>query len=148
MQSGILVDISGNARIADFGYLRIARNKNADNYRIGPSLWATPEIRLGDFQVTKESDIFSFGMVIIEVRGDRTVICKPTHPLHKVFTGEVPFGKNDWPTITKIRRGKRPSRPNHPDFTESLWVLTQRCWSHKPRDRPKIEEVIEVLKEL
>ena len=100
-------------------------------------------------KVTKESDIVAFGMVIIEVGGDRMVIWKPTHPLHEVFTGEVPFGKNDQPTITKIRSSrKRPRRPNHPDFTESLWVLTQRCWSHKPRDRPKIEEVIEALKEL
>ena len=70
----ILVDTSGNARIADFGCARIARNKNADGLWIRASAWAAPEIRLGDFQVTKESDIFSFGMVIIEVGGDRTIM--------------------------------------------------------------------------
>ena len=49
---------------------------------------------------------------------------------------------------TKIISGERPGRPNHSDFTESLWVLTQRCWSHEPQDRPDIREIIGVLKEL
>ena len=87
-------------------------------------------------------------MVIIEVGDDRTVICKPTHQLHKVFTGEVPFGKNDRQTVSKIGSKERPRRPNHPDFTEPLWVLTQRRWSHEPRNRLNIKEVIKVLKEL
>ena len=77
------------------------------------------------------------------------VICKPTHPLHKVFTGEVPFAKNDLATaVIKIRSRERPRQPDHSDFTGSLWVLTQRCWSHEPQDRPNIKEVIKVLKEL
>ena len=50
--------------------------------------------------------------------------------------------------IQKILNGERPRRPNHPNFTESLWELTQSCWSEEPRDRPGIREVIEVLKEL
>ena len=66
----------------------------------------------------------------------------------KVFTGEFPFGRNERETKSKVERGERPRRPNHSDFTESLWVLTQRCWSHEPQDRPNITEVIEVLKEL
>ena len=87
-------------------------------------------------------------MVIIEVGGDQTVRRKPTHPLHKVFTGEVPFGKCDWPTVLiEIESGEQPGRPNHSDFTEPLWVLTQRCWSHEPRDRPNIKEAIEVLQD-
>ena len=83
-----------------------------------------------------------------EVGDDRTATSKPTHPLHKVFTGEVPFGKNNWLTAeTKIGRGERPKRPKHSDFTESLWELTQRCWSDEPQHRPNIKEVIEVLKD-
>ena len=132
----------------DFVHAAIAGNKNADGRWIGASSWAAPETWRGDRQVTKESDIFSFGMVIIEVGGDQTVIRKLTHPLDKVFTGEDPFSDNFRPTITDIRSGERPRRPNHSDFTELLWVLTQRCWSHKPRNRPNIKEVIKVLKDL
>ena len=144
-----MVDTSGNAQIADFGNARIARDKNADSGWIFPSVRAAPEIRLGNYQVTKESDIFSFGMVIIEVGSDQTVICKPTHPSHKVFTGEVPLGQYHWPVhLAETKSGERPGRPNHSDFTESLWVLTQRCWSHEPQDRPNIKEVVGVLKDL
>ena len=70
MQSDILVDTSGNARIADFSCARTARDRNADGTLIRAFSWTAPEIFLDDSQVTKESDIFSFGMVIIEVGGD------------------------------------------------------------------------------
>ena len=49
--------------------------------------------------------------------------------------------------MTNVLNGGRPRRPKHPDFTESLWKLTQRCWSHDAQDRPNIQEVIEALKE-
>jgi len=45
-----------------------------------------------------------------------------------------------------IMTGIRPKRPNHPNFTESLWALTQRCWGKEAQDRPEMWEVIEVLK--
>ena len=50
--------------------------------------------------------------------------------------------------LVSIVKGTRPRRPDHPDFAEPLWTLTQRCWSQEPQDRPGIQEVIEVLKEL
>jgi len=46
-----------------------------------------------------------------------------------------------------IMGGIRPERPNHPGFTESLWALTQRCWSKEAQDRPEIWEAIEALKD-
>ena len=50
--------------------------------------------------------------------------------------------------MASIMAGERPERPNHPGFTEPLWALTQRCWGKDPRSRPKMKEVIKVLKEL
>ena len=67
----------------------------------------------------------------------------------KVFTGEVPFSEVVAPAAMKyIMDGKRPIRPAHPDFTGSLWTLTQKCWAKEARDRPKMCEVIKMLKEL
>ena len=131
-----------------FGLARVAGKTNVDNNWVSGPLWAAPEFWPFGSPVTKESDIFLYGMVIIKVRDDQMVICKPTHPLHEVFTGEVPFGTNEWEIKSKVQKGERPRWPNHSDFTESLWVLTQRCWSHKPQDRLNIQEVIGVLKEL
>ena len=49
--------------------------------------------------------------------------------------------------VMYIMTGIRPERPNHPDCTEPLWTLTQRCWSKEPQDRPEMWEVIEVLED-
>lgn len=69
--------------------------------------------------------------------------------MSKVFTGEVPFNRvtsADVPML--ITTGKRPERPNHPEFTTVLWTLTQRCWAAVAQDRPKMKEVVEVLEDL
>jgi hypothetical protein len=67
----------------------------------------------------------------------------------KVFTGQAPFiGKTTPAAIANIMGGKRPDRPNHTSFTDSLWELTQQCWKVAPSDRPNVEQVVEVLKKL
>ena len=67
----------------------------------------------------------------------------------KVFTGEAPFGGEWTPAaITKIVTGKLPGRPDHPRFTDRLWELTQRCLGPVPSNRPCMEEVLEVLKNM
>jgi hypothetical protein len=67
----------------------------------------------------------------------------------EVFTGTVPFGGiRSSEVVIRVTEGKRPERPDHPGFTEPFWKLTQRCWSQRAQGRPKMEEVIKVLKEL
>ena len=44
-----------------------------------------------------------------------------------------------------ITQGKRPERPKHPDFTENLWTLIQRCWDEDPHLRPEASEVVHAL---
>ena len=122
MQEDILIDAVGNARITDFGHARIARNAE-------PPAGANPCLRLVPIvepgwqhisPVTKESDIFSFGTIIIEV-GVIDPLCANCLIYSEVYTG---------------------------DFAESLWSLTQRCRSEKPQDRPNIQVVVKVLKDL
>jgi serine/threonine protein kinase len=93
--------------------------------------------------VSKESDVYSFAMVLIEVRvcdhpnGDLT-----TH-LHKVFTGRAPF-YNSRPTTVAVDvlSGVRPERPAHSSLTDDLWDLTQRCLDHDPQQRPGVSEIV------
>ena len=67
----------------------------------------------------------------------------------KVFTGQAPFiGRTTPAAIASIISGKRPERPDHASFTDSLWQLTQQCWKVAPSDRPNAERVLEVLKKL
>ena len=76
-QPNILVEDSGQVRIADFGLAKITRNLDSirsASYQGGFSArWAAPEVcNKGEF--TKAADIFSFAMVAIEVR---RVPCAP-----------------------------------------------------------------------
>ena len=69
-QPNILVDDSGNALIADFGLAMITQNPDSvlsiSRQRGHTPQWTAPEI-LNDGMHSKEADIFSFAMVMIEV---------------------------------------------------------------------------------
>jgi len=73
-----MVDASGNPRITGFTLATIARDQSSfpgdpDGQGYTPR-WTAPEILQFGKTATKESDIFSFGMVIIEVGGDRSTM--------------------------------------------------------------------------
>jgi serine/threonine protein kinase len=148
-----MVDSSGNPRIMDFGLSTIIRDPNsyvsASENRDHTPRWTAPEILGSDQAATEESDVFSFGMVMIEVGGDRSITYQRPYPLLKTFTGEIPFTRV--PTsevVMRIMGGDRPSRPTHPKFTDSLWELTKRCWETTSQDRPKMKDVLEELSAL
>jgi len=65
------MDDSGRARIVDFGLAMVTQNldsiRSASSQQGNTPRWAAPELlREGDY--SKEADIFSFAMVMIEVR--------------------------------------------------------------------------------
>ena len=71
-QSNILVDASGHARIVDFGLAVVTHDldlirSGSDECEDGVR-WIAPEILDGRGTHSKEGDVFSFGMVTIEVR--------------------------------------------------------------------------------
>ncbi|KAF9644327.1 kinase-like protein [Thelephora ganbajun] len=124
----ILVDDSGHARIADFGFATVTQNLDSIpsiSLQRGLTLrWTAPEVLNGG-KYSKEADIFSFSMV---------------------FTGAVPFSDSSATTaMVHIIQGKRPLQPAHPTFTEDLWTLMQRCWDDESGLRPKAPEVLEAL---
>ena len=71
LQQNILMDDSGNARIADFGFTTVTQNldsaQSAQCQRGFTPRWTAPEV-LDERPHSKESDVFSFAMVMIEVR--------------------------------------------------------------------------------
>ena len=62
----------GDACISDFGLATVTRSNGPTRHK-GPvarghsSLWAAPET-LNNAQVSKEADVFSYGLVAVEVR--------------------------------------------------------------------------------
>ena len=68
-QSNILVDVTGHARITDFGLAMITQDQRSGSTEHGNGArWIAPEILDGRGTYSKEADIFSFAGVTIEVR--------------------------------------------------------------------------------
>ncbi|KAF9644879.1 kinase-like protein [Thelephora ganbajun] len=129
----ILVDDSGHARITDFGLAMVTQNLDSvlsTSSRHGNTpRWSAPEV-LREGKFSKEADIFSFAMVMIEA-----------------FTGAIPFSeKQSGAAMFEIMVGLRPQRPTHPTFTDKLWILMQNCWNQDPRLRPAVSEVLSALR--
>jgi serine/threonine protein kinase len=72
-QSNILVDAAGHAHITDYGLAQVTRklgspHSSADGGRAHHTArWTAPEV-LNDGNYGKEADIYSFAMVMVEVR--------------------------------------------------------------------------------
>jgi len=147
------VDGTGRARLADFGLAVVTQSldsvQSVDVQRGHTARWTAPEV-LDEKPYSKETDIFSFAMVMIEVRHGRYTTCQTSVDRRFVsmqaFTGAIPFsGGSPLAAITHITQGRRPPRPTHSTFTEDLWGLMQRCWDHDPHLRPEVSEVLQVL---
>ena len=71
-QSTVLVDTTGRARITDCGLSVVTRSldsvQSAPDEREHSTRWTAPEILGNQGTFSKEADVFSFAMVMIEVR--------------------------------------------------------------------------------
>jgi len=71
------VDDSAHARIADFGFATVTRNLDSipgtSCHNGHTPRWTAPEVLEGG-KYSKEADIFSFAMVMIEVRLEPSVV--------------------------------------------------------------------------
>lgn len=138
VKANILVDQTGNARLADFGLLAVisdaANLSPSSSYALGGTArWMSPErISPQDFGLktsrpSKSSDCYSLGMVIYET-----------------ISGNLPFHEDRGLTIfVKVLRGERPRRED--GFAKSLWDMLEWCWVAHPSDRPGVEDVLQCL---
>ncbi|KAF9644343.1 kinase-like protein [Thelephora ganbajun] len=128
----ILVDATGHARITGLGLITATLDlESTTPFAEGPvARFTAPEILGGDTTASKEADVFSFAMIMIEV-----------------FTGAAPFVHSPPVTVAvRILAGKRPERPAHSSLTDELWDLNRRCWDQQPLSRPRISEVVGYLR--
>ena len=141
------MDDAGCPRLTDFGFSCVTSElgstvSKTDGHAVR---WAAPEVLDMKLPVSKASDVFSFAMVIIEACGINlsimSIFCLIS--FHKTFTGKPPFN-NSVPTAVAvgILAGTRPERPTHPNLTDSIWNLTQRCWNKDTKQRPDISEIV------
>ncbi|KAF9786168.1 kinase-like domain-containing protein, partial [Thelephora terrestris] len=134
----ILIDETGQARLADFGLLTIVSDPenttSSSSYGHGGTVrWMSPELidpesfGFEKCRPTKPSDCYALGMVIYET-----------------ISGNVPFqGYRSHTVSLKVVRGERPRR--EAKFEDSLWNMLELCWASSPNDRPSVEDVLHGL---
>lgn len=99
---------------------------------MSPELFSPEDFDLRDARPTISSDRYALGMVIYEV-----------------LSGQKPYSAYRGRAISvRILRGERPVRPKGAKggwFTDEIWSISERCWSHHPSKRPGVEDVLRCL---
>jgi hypothetical protein len=96
---------------------------------------AGPEIT----RPSEASDVYAFGMVVIEVIGSSLLSRFHFNSASQVFTSQLPFfaHRHDSQVIFQVMSGVRPKRPiqaNSLGLSDPIWDLAQTCW-HADRTR-------------
>ncbi|KIJ69631.1 hypothetical protein HYDPIDRAFT_36655 [Hydnomerulius pinastri MD-312] len=145
--NNLLVSEEGTVSLSDFGLTQVLTDvvgkeamvtlTNTSSIR-----WHAPELNSGDeTEPTMYSDVFSFGMTILEL-----------------LTMKTPYShrKRDISVVQDLANKMLPPRPTEQEavewMTDGLWGVMQRCWEFEPEDRmlaaelsPCLEEVSEPL---
>ncbi|GAA3634638.1 Stk1 family PASTA domain-containing Ser/Thr kinase [Lactobacillus hamsteri] len=117
----ILMDKRGNVKIADFG-IAVALNQSSitqTNSVMGSVHYMSPEQTRGGL-VTKQSDIYSLGII-----------------LYELITGKVPFN-GDTPVAIALKHAQEPIpsiRKKDPDVPQALENVVLKATAKDPRDR-------------
>lgn len=150
----MLINADCRACLADFGLSSLifdisSLSNSVTGRGAGSTRWMAPELFEGDGTAccSKESDVYAFGMMCIEVCFDPGHSFLFIHEKAKVFTGKFPFHqqKTDAAVIVQVMSGVRPPRPLD-DFSEVIWVSIKRCWQQECNSRPKMSELLPLFK--
>ena len=138
VKANILIDQTGNARLADFGLLTIISDPtnllSSSSYtQGGTARWMSPELiapekfGLETSRPTEASDCYALGMVIYET-----------------ISENLPFHKHtDLTVFVKVLEGERP--PREAEFADAVWEMLKLCWSPHPSSRPSIAGILRCL---
>lgn len=103
--------------------------------------------------VSRESDMWAFGMFCIEVRSCQKYpkISSNTDimAVWQLLTGHPPFrGQSEGMVVVNIMAGRMPERPCVIECQDHHWKLIRRCWENDPKVRPSAYSAAEELRKV
>ncbi|RDX70153.1 L-type lectin-domain containing receptor kinase IX.1, partial [Mucuna pruriens] len=142
--SNIMLDSSFNAKLGDFGLARLVDHEKGSHTTVmaGTMGYLAPEY-MSTGKARKESDMFSFGVVLLEVASGRKAI----H--HKGKEGQVSLVEWVWELygFRNLLAAADPNLHGKFDVRQMECLLLVGLWCANPdcKTRPSIKQVIKVL---
>lgn len=151
--NNVIISEQSRAQITDFGIARISHVKGYTTMTPRNIRYTAPELmpitivedvaednELKDIRPTKESDIFSLGILFLQLFHGPDLA-------HGLPYNHVPFNPrgNDFTLLKRIHEGDRPIRKRYNWIQDQHWKLMQWCWKREPSERPVIAQVLKEL---
>jgi eukaryotic-like serine/threonine-protein kinase len=116
----LLLTSKGTLKIADFGLSRVGSDIQQKGFVGGTPLYMPPEQWIDGEAVTKQSDIYSFGLVMYEM-----------------VTGEMPFKASSISELIKCHSEEIPTDPKtiNPNIPNELSNIILKCLEKNPLHR-------------
>ncbi|XP_021906311.1 calmodulin-binding receptor-like cytoplasmic kinase 2 isoform X2 [Carica papaya] len=146
--SNILLTENFRAKVADFGFARMAADSESDATHISTQVKGTagyldPEY-LRTYQLTEKSDVYSFGVLLVElVTGRRPIEAK--RELNERITAKWALKKfTDDNAISTLDPKLEESAGNRLAI-EKIYELSWRCLAPRRQTRPSMRKCAEIL---
>lgn len=147
--ANILLDSNYNAKLSDFGLARdgpTGDKSHVSTRVIGTQGYAAPEY-LATGHLTTKSDIYSFGVVLLEMlSGQRTVDKNRPTGEHNLVEWAKPYLRNQRRVFRVI--DPRLKGQYSVSCAQKAAALALQCLAVDPKDRPDMNEVVTILDEL
>ncbi|KAF8041834.1 hypothetical protein BT93_A0432 [Corymbia citriodora subsp. variegata] len=145
--NNILLDSKFNAKVSDFGISKLAPLLDGSGYEtahVSTTVKGTPgyldPIYFMSRQLTEKSDVYSIGIVFLELLTGMRPICRGAHIVSEVLQA---CASGSMLSITDRSMGSCPS-----ECVQGFMALALKCCEHETRARPTMLEVVRELENL
>ncbi|KAF9610422.1 hypothetical protein IFM89_022333 [Coptis chinensis] len=157
----VLLDSNFSAKVADFGLAKMI-DKDRSHVSLtaaqGTPGYAAPEMWLKNFgPVTEKSDVYSYGMLLLEMVGRRknyeselsesSQVYFPEWLYNKVEKDEFPFvtRREDNDVSFEIGEDEEKRTEEDENIVKKMCLVGLWCVQHIPSNRPSMDKVVQML---
>ncbi|KAL5718972.1 non-specific serine/threonine protein kinase [Ranunculus cassubicifolius] len=151
--SNVLLDSNFSAKVADFGLARMI-NKDCSHVSLtvahGTPGYAAPEMWWKSFgPVTEKSDVYSYGMLLLEMVGRRKIYDSDVSDSSEAYFPEWLYNKMVQDQVSSLLKdsdgGEILGEESNQEVVRRMCLVALRCIQHIPSNRPSMDRVIQML---